>query len=184
MKARKIIILLVLIAIPVLALVFRADLYRSFVSYRMMTLTTVAPLENEKGMEKVTAETQSLGNDALALGQACLELTTAQLDMELKVLPTDPNALVEATVANPMGYATYCASMCNYAFAQNGLQDIWMARTAQCNLYFLGIDLVKYVDNENYKGHDIVVLENKESGERIGIDPTAYEYLKIGQVRL
>lgn len=96
----------------------------------------------------------------------------------------DPNELLFTKETNCIGYAAFCATASNYLFRKNNLENEWIARPAIAQLYVLGVNIHPFFNSPFFKDHDMVVIENRITGDRLGVDPTVSDYLGIDQISI
>lgn len=83
-----------------------------------------------------------------------------------------------------VGYASFFATACNFNLKKHHLDGSWVGYPDIGNLYFLGANVHPYFKSPFFKDHDFAIVENKQTGEKIAVDPTVADYLWIDFVTL
>ncbi len=55
---------------------------------------------------------------------------------------------------------------------------------AIAKIHFLDYDLHLFMDDPFWKDHDIVIIEDLSTGEKSAVDPTLYDAVGIGRIKL
>jgi len=116
--------------------------------------------------------------------QLAQDITARQLMYRATRTANDPNQLVASRRAHCVGYAAFCATTCNYLFVRRHQDKVWQARPQLGRLYFLGENVNRYFSSPFFRDHDFVLIENRQTGERLAVDPTISDYLGIDEVAL
>lgn len=176
-------ILIALLALVVIAVLFRGFLYRQLVSYEVTGNRTNYIANNPELVSLI----DSHGEEHLQIDDIIsesLEITSRHLHYTMAKNDNDPNKLIESKSAHCVGYASFCASACNHLLEKNGLEKTYEAIPKKGNLYFLGMNVHRWFSSPFFKDHDFVVIENKITGEKSAVDPTIHDYLWIDFVSL
>lgn len=115
---------------------------------------------------------------------AAQELTAENLTFEWASCPADPNEIIRTGKANCIGYAAFCALVCNDFFEKAGLSSEWQAHPEIGKLHLFGVEVHPYFHSAFFKDHDFVVVENKTTGQRIAVDPSVYDMAGIKRVSI
>ncbi|WP_344928382.1 hypothetical protein [Aquimarina addita] len=110
------------------------------------------------------------------------KLTNKKLQFTFSRCDINPNQLIHTQSTNCVGYSHFYASICNFLIEKTEISNHWRAKVYVGELYFFGVNVHAYVDSSFFKNHDIVVLENRITGEKIHIDPTISDYFWIDRV--
>ena len=172
---RSALIFLVLTAIVFFA---REWLYNQVVTYRSIGSRTTYPATNPLLIEQLESADLKQA-DVRQIIDLALGITSQQLNFTAENNANDPNKLIYSRTAHCIGYAAYFATTCNYLLMKNGLDGQWVARPQIGQLYVLGINIHTYLDSPFLKDHDIVIIENKATGEILAVDPAINDYLGI-----
>jgi hypothetical protein len=81
---------------------------------------------------------------------------------------TNPNKLLQKGFTHCGGYSVFYAATFNYLTDKYGLQKDWKARAYAVEVYMFWQPM--------FPSHVFVVMENRQTGEKITIDPTIYDF--------
>ncbi|WP_298545748.1 hypothetical protein [uncultured Aquimarina sp.] len=174
-----------LISLIALLFIFRGYLYRFFIKYEAVGERKEYPIHSS---ELISYINNSIANndrlDITSIIHRSNNLTNEKLKFTSSKCDIDPNKLVNSSKTHCVGYAHFYVSTCNYLLEKSRLSNEWKAKAFKGKLYFLGIDIHKYLDSPFFKDHDFVIIENSKTDERIYIDPTISDYLGIDRVSI
>jgi hypothetical protein len=171
---------LTILILTTIGFLFRGWFYRHLISYKSIGQRTNYSATDKKLTDYIDVNyNEKTDIDIEQIVKLGLSITSKQLNFTAKKNDTDPNKLITSKTAHCVGYATFCATACNYLFKKNNLSDNWTARAQIGQLYFLGTNIHKYFNSSFFKDHDFVTIENKKTGEIFAVDPTVNDYLKI-----
>jgi hypothetical protein len=73
-----------------------------------------------------------------------------------------------------------------YCIEREQLNSKWIAKPERGELYFLGINIHKYLGPSSFvRNHDFVSIENlSDQNENIYVDPSLYEFTLIERVSI
>lgn len=186
--ARRLVRLMIVLVILFL---FRGWIYRQIVAYQPVGDRREYQAENvllKDLLTKKDAEFFSNSTTGFAgvrqIIEAAQDMTAEKLAFEWAPCPADPNEMISTGKANCIGYAAFCALICNHFFEKAGLNDQWKAHPEIGKLYVFGVDVHPYFHSAFFKDHDFVVVENRITGERIAIDPSVYDMTGVKRVSL
>lgn len=163
-----------------LIIVFRGWLYRELITYRSIGQRTNYSITNKKLADYITTNTDKQNNtDAKEIIKQALSITSQQLNFTVAKNDNDPNKLINSKTAHCVGYAAFFSTTCNYLLQKNDLAGNWVARPQIGQLYLLGINVHPYFHSSFFKDHDFDIIENKNTGEILAVDPTINDYLHI-----
>ncbi|MEN7551794.1 hypothetical protein AAG747_28015 [Rapidithrix thailandica] len=164
-------------------ILFRGGVYRSLISYQSLgerkNYTVYDPELVRQIDEMAKAEKPQDIREVVDLG---LLITASQLKFTFTRNEMDPNRLARSKTAHCVGYAVFFASVCNYLLKKNDLEGDWIALPHAGQLYLGQTNVHAYFTSSFFKDHDFVILKNQLTGEILTIDPTLYDYLRIGFV--
>lgn len=180
-----------LVVVLVILFLFRGWIYRQIVAYQPVGGRREYRAENvllkalpaKKDAEFFSTSTTGFA-DVDQIMEAAQELTAEKLAFEWAPCPADPNETIRTGKANCIGYAAFCALVCNHFFEKAGLNDQWKAHPEIGKLYVFGVDVHPYLHSAFFKDHDFVVVENRITGERIAVDPVVWDMAGIKRVSL
>lgn len=164
-------------------LTFKGFIYRSVVKYKMVESRKEYKIEvnNLKNIVNncVLENELSLIEDIIDIS---LSKTAQHLEFTSAKSSENPNEIIKTKKTNCIGYSNFFTIICNELIEKNKLNN-WNAVTCKGRLYFLGIDIHSYLSSPFFKYHDFVLITNKSTNETIAVDPSLYDYLRIGQVK-
>lgn len=167
----------------VVGFLLRGWVYRNVVTYKSLGLRTNYVATHEALVGYIHANTSHLEEPSVGeIIDLGLTITAKQLYFTAGKNDIDPNQLISSKAAHCVGYSTFFAASCNHLLQENGLSDRWVAQPHIGQLYFLGTNVHRYLNSAFFKDHDFVTIENKTTGEMFAVDPTVYDYFKIGFV--
>lgn len=157
-------------------ILFRGPIYRSFFHYQVIktresSSLKVNPLSGlqSSSVDKIIQESQNK--------------TAEILQFTFTKCSANPNELTLTKHTNCIGYANLCASIINLNLKDNHIRD-WQAKPVRAEIYFLNVNIHPYFHSSFFKDHDIVMMENKISGEKKAIDPTLFDYFNVYNISL
>lgn len=110
--------------------------------------------------------------------------TARMLSFTFDKCDIDAQKLKVSHKTNCIGYSNVFSNLLKEKFIDKSVDRNWKIKHSVVEIYFLGININKLISNPFFKDHDIVVIENELSGEKIGVDATIYDYLGIGRISL
>lgn len=110
--------------------------------------------------------------------------TTRMLTFTFNKCDVDVEKLKVSHKTNCIGYANVFSNLLKAKFIDKNVDKNWKIKHSVAEIYFLGINVNKLTSNPFFKDHDIVVIENKLSGENIAVDPTLFDYFGIDRISL
>ncbi len=111
------------------------------------------------------------------------KMTNETLSFSTGKVSNNPNVLINERNANCVGYASFFTSVANELVEEEGLADICKIRHWKGKLELYGLDVHQYFQHSFFKDHDFVEVQNLETGEKLHIDPSVSDYLKIDRIR-
>lgn len=110
--------------------------------------------------------------------------TSKKLNFTTSKADNNPNVLLKSSKAHCVGYAQFFALSCTILLKKSKLNHEWTAKPYVAQLYIFKKNIHNYFSSPFLKNHDIVVIENLKTKEKIAIDPTLYDYFLIDEVPL
>ncbi len=162
---------------------FRGGLFRFMVSYENSG-TGMSYQATSSDLIKYLDENGSTQLNIDQIIVTSLDLTADKLRFTADANDNNPNDLITTETAHCVGYATFCATACNYLLRQNSLNDTWKAQAHKGQLYVFGKNVHQFFDSPFFKDHDFVIIENTTTGATIAVDPSVYDYLWVEKVTL
>jgi len=169
----------ILFLIIIFAAVFsRNFLFSSLFRYEIIKERQIYPFENENLKDDKPAR------EIEEIIQNNLEQTSSVLAFSFERCENDPNLLLKTKKANCIGYSALLAALIQTELRKNKLDKKWEVSHEVGEIYFLNKNINQYFTSKFFKDHDFVVVENKETKERIAIDAALYDYFRINKITL
>lgn len=106
-----------------------------------------------------------------------LNETTNHLSFSLKSVGNSSVATISSTgKAHCVGYSRYFASVLNAALNKNGVRDYKVSHV-RAKIHIMGFNVHQLFDDPSFKDHDVCLVTNSKTGERIFVDPSLSEVL-------
>lgn len=171
MNIRKKGFIVILLALLLLAILFRGLLWRAVSSYEDIKQLPLQTLTDNTLKEKIKTET--LGMDGREIIVYCRKLTADCLTFSMSHAENDINKMYPKNKAHCVGYAAFFATACQYAFRVNSING-------HCDhtrglIHILGMNIHAPFHNVGWlKDHDYVnvTLGNKT----IVVDPSIEDF--------
>ncbi len=175
----------IVIVLVIILLLFRGSIYRKLINYKSVIIRKEYVVKSSKlvnCIELNSENKQNLNIDEII--KLALLITSQELNFTADKNYNDPNKLIISKTAHCVGYASFFSSTCNYIIKKNKLDTVWTAKPYKGEIYFLGVNVHKYLNSPFFKNHDFVIIENKLSGEILAVDPTINDYFYINFVTI
>lgn len=117
------------------------------------------------------------------LSKACLKISKTYLIFSRKAKSTDPNKLRKHKTTHCVGYAAFFNSLINYVIQKHQLQNHYNSKHYRGKIFFFGYEITDKFDNTFWKDHDFVVVTDLKQNETYVIDPSLYEFTRIGMLK-
>ena len=173
---RKLLSFFILSALVII--LFKGSIYRSCVSYKIIAERNADNFSVYSGEPRV-AHPQKNAEEIIDFA---LDTTADLLSFTSAKCVTDGFLLLDGGKTNCIGYADLCSLRCRLEFRKNKLQQ-YVSGTYVAQLYIFGYNIHHLFSDPFWKDHDVVVITNTTTGERILLDPTLYDYTGVGIVR-
>ncbi len=165
-------------------ILLRGLIYRLSMNYVKLAERNEIELVDSKFREII--ESNRKGENELSIEQIIrisTRLTNRTLKFSMSKVSNDPNVLINTRVANCVGYASFFSTVANKLVKDEGLTGKYKIRHWKGGLELYGVDVHQYFASSFFKDHDFIEVENLETGEKIHIDPSVSDYLKIDRIR-
>jgi hypothetical protein len=174
-----------LLALTLLSFLLRNWLFWQLFSYQSVGDRLAYALKNPELRTYIETEWPANSTKSpQAILKKALQLSAKQLHFTATRNHNDPNLLINSHSAHCVGYAAFTTTICNELLQRYQLNAEWKAEARVGQIHFLGINVHPYFHSAFFKDHDFVVLRNRKTGEELAADPTVYDYLGIGLVRV
>lgn len=173
--------LFIVLLVIVTAFLFRERLFQAFFHFDAL-------LERYPAHAGVHAPTRPLlsptngTKDVGACIDIALEETADALTFSTGPVHNDAASALRTGTANCIGYAAVFQDLCTEQLLQAGLSDEWRVRHMRGLLYCGSFNVHRLFSSPFWKDHDICVVENRPTGERIHVDPSLFDALGIRRV--
>ena len=177
-KALKIIGILI-----VLMILLRGILYRLAVEYEKIGERPAIEIEDDKLIQVIDSISRDRKIDLNEIVEISSLITRKNLRFTFdNNADENPNKLIYTRKGNCVGYSMMFNSIADYLIKQNDLEDKYESSHLVGRLRFMGIDIHRLIDDPFFKDHDFNAIVNLDTGERISIDPTVNDYLRISRI--
>lgn len=174
-----------LLTLTILTFLLRNWLFWQLFSYQEIGDRPAYAIKNPELRTYIERElpANSVKSPRIILKKA-LQLSAKQLHFTAARNHNDPNLLIDSHSAHCVGYAAFTTTICNELLQRYQLNAEWKAEARVGQIHFLDINVHPYFRSAFFKDHDFVVLRNLKTGEELAADPTVYDYLRVGFVRV
>jgi len=111
-----------------------------------------------------------------------LEETADALCFTTGHVRNDAASVLKTGKANCIGYSAVFKDRCEEQLQRVGLSDEWRVQRMRGLLYCRSFNMHRLFSSPFWKDHDICVVENRRTGERVYVDPSLFDALGIRQV--
>ena len=176
-KALKIIGVSILILI-----LFRGIIFRLVIKYNEIGSRPEIEITNSNLIEEIESNSENREIDLKEILEIADKITKEELKFTTNQASNNPNELMYTNQANCVGYSAMFNSITNYLIRKNKLQDEIEAEHKIGQLELFGINLHQFFESPFFRDHDFNEITNKKTGEKIFIDPSVSDYLRIKRV--
>ncbi|BDS11559.1 hypothetical protein [Aureispira anguillae] len=167
----------------VLTLIFRGWIFRQSISYTPIGTRNHIKLTDKKLIATLKLEQEKQTNTSLdEIIKIARNKTNENLSFTTEKSSRNPNQALKVGKANCIAYSALFNSIANYLINAQNLETKYKAIHWIGKIDFMGIDLHQFFESTFFKQHDYNEILNLETGEKIHIDPTISDYLKIHSV--
>ncbi len=153
---------------------FRAAFHFSDLAERSSTRTSTSASD--------PSGTQDKGSDVETCIDRALDETAEALSFTTGAAANDAAGALRSGRANCVGYAALFQRNCDEQLQRAGLDHEWRVLHLRAQLYCGSFNMHRLFSSPFWKDHDICVVENRRTGERIHLDPSLFDALGIRQV--
>lgn len=173
--------LFILLVVAGTAFLFRERLFRAFFHFEGLHERSPANAGLQASAQPLTPPAHS-ANDVGACIDAALEETADALSFTTGHVRNDAVSALKAGKANCIGYTAVFKDRCEVQLARAGVSDEWGVRHMRGSLYCGSFNMHRLFPSPFWKDHDICVIENRHTGERVHVDPSLFDALGIRRV--
>ena len=165
-----------------LLVLFRGVLYRATVNYSKVGIRDNVVLTNNNLIEEINIHMDNKTLDIEDIIALSNKLTSEKLKFTFEKTPSDPNLIPELKKANCIGYSSLFNAIGNYIIKQQNQTDDYEFVHLVGEINVLGLNVHSLFNDPFFKDHDFNEVIYKKTGERIYIDPSLRDYLRIDRV--
>jgi len=166
----------------ILIILFRGFLYRISVNYSKIKVRNNITLTDKNLIKDIEKRTDGKILSIEEIIQLSNKITSYKLNFTLNKVSSNPNLVYEFGKANCIGYSSLFNSIGNYVIGKQNLTDKYEFKHLVGKLDFFGFDIHKLFNSPFFKDHDFNEISNKLTNEKIYVDPSVRDYLRIDNV--
>lgn len=163
------------------AFLFRERLFRAFFHFEGLHERSPANPGFQASARPLTSPARRT-NDVGACIDTALEETAEALSFTTGRVRNDAASALRTGKANCIGYSAVFKDRCEEKLARAGLSDEWRVRHMRGSLHCGSFNMHRLFSSPFWKDHDICVVENHHTGERLHVDPSLFDALGIRRV--
>ncbi len=163
-------------------ILFRGTVFRLAIKYNEIGSRPEIKITNKKLIEKIYSNSENREIDLSAILEIADKITKEELKFTTKRASNNPNELINTHQANCVGYSAMFNSIANYLISKNKLENKIVAEHKIGQLKLFGINLHKFFESSFFRDHDFNEIIDKKTGNKIFIDPSLSDYLRITRV--
>lgn len=165
-------------------IIFRGQLFRACFTY--VALEQVKLPKRSSDFQSLSQKTDIASRDTTIEKQLtqALRYTSSHLYFTTGPNASDPVQLLHTQNANCIGYGNFFQHRLEYQLKLAGIAKNYDLQQWRGKLYCLGWDIHKLFKSPFWKDHDFNIIIDKNSGRKIAIDATLFDYFRIRTVRL
>ncbi|WP_139062408.1 hypothetical protein [Aquimarina megaterium] len=133
-------------------------------------------------IEKINEQTENKTLSIEEIIELSNRMTSEELNFTFDKISSNPNLVSELKKANCIGYSSLFNSIGNYIIGKQKLTDKYEFKHLVGKLDFFGLDIHKLFNSPFFKDHDFNEIKNKLTNEKIYVDPSVRDYLRIDNV--
>lgn len=168
--------------IIILLILFRGFLYRVFVNYSKVSSRNKITLTDKNLITELDAQ---LGGKILSIKEIISlsnKMTSKKLSFTFQKVPSNPNKISELQTANCIGYSSMFNSIGNYLITKQHQNDTYEFNHFVGEIDVLGFNIHNLFNSPFFKDHDFNEIKNSQTGEKIFVDPSLRDYIRIEHV--
>ena len=161
-------------------LLFKTAIYSGLTFYDITQSAKTIELEDETIKRKIDKFLEPNKERTIEeLIKEALSITSETLEFSRKSASINPNELRTTRKTHCVGYASLSNSIINYGLKKMDKSE-YKSTHWRGKIYLLGIELTNKSDDSFFKDHDFVEITNPSENVRLRIDPSLYEFTRIG----
>ena len=163
------------------AFLFRERLFRALFHFEGLHERSPVNAEHQASALPLTPLADRT-NDVGACIDAALEETADALSFTTGHVRNDAASALKTGTANCIGYAAVFKDRCEEQLARAALSDEWRVRHMRGLFYCGSFNVHRLFSSPFWKDHDICLVENRHTGERVYVDPSLFDALGLRRV--
>lgn len=171
-----------LISLGILLFIFKGFLYRNLITNQKLAERKIYTITNNALKEHINTQ---IANEPLTLEKIIdisQEITADRLHFSTEEINSDPNISYNTGKANCVGYAAMFATIGNYILQEKALTETYKINHVVGTLELFGENIHDLFKSPFFKDHDYNEIIDKQTGERLYVDPSLYDYTWINRV--
>lgn len=163
------------------AFLFRERLFRAFFHFEGLHEESLANAGVQASARPLTSPAHRT-NDVGACIDTALEETADALSFTTGHVHNDAASALKTGKANCIGYSAVFKDRCEEQLGRTGLSVEWRVLHMRGSLYCGSFNMHRLLSSPFWKDHDICLVENRHTGERVYVDPSLFDALGIRRV--
>lgn len=172
----------IVIIIIVLVFMFRGLIYRKLVFYNKIGKRENIRLINKDLVKIIDNRINHKILNIDEIIKITNEITSQQLSFSFNKTTSNPNEILKLKKANCIGYSSLFNTIGNYIIGKQKLTNKYEFIHLIGKIEVLNYDVHNLFDNAFFKNHDYNEIVNKKTHQKIFVDPSLYDYLRIKNV--
>jgi len=161
-------------------LFFKTAIYSGITFYDITQSAKTIELDDETIKQEIDNFLKSNKEPTIEeLIKEALSITSEILEFSRRSASIDPNELRTTRKTHCVGYAALSNSIINYGLKKMENSE-YKSTHWRGKIYLLGLELTNKSDDSFFKDHDFVEITNSNKNVRLRIDPSLYEFTRIG----
>ena len=168
------------IVIGLLIILFKTAIYSTLTFYDISQGVNSIKLEDKILQEQI--DKFILSNQDCSIKQLIkesLKITSNELEFSNNSKTTNPNELRLHPKTHCVGYASMTNSLINYGLDKLN-KSAYQSNHWKGKIFILGIEITGRTGNPFFQDHDYVEITNARENIRLRVDPSLYEFSRIG----
>ena len=166
----------------ILLILFRGFLYRTLVNYSKVNVRNNITLTNKNLIQEIDKRTNGKILSIEEITKLSNSITSEKLNFTFGKISNNPNNAAELKKANCIGYSALFNSIGNYIIVKQNMTNKYEFNHLVGRLDVFGLDIHSLFDSPFFRDHDFNEIRNKQTDEKIYVDPSLRDYLRIGYI--
>ncbi len=165
----------IMVVIIVVLWLSRGTIYRACFHYEVLRERNVVGANSLTFEPKRADDINGCINTALEETSCSLRFTTGKAESR-------PDRALVSGKANCIGYAALFKARCDACLKDSGMDKEWTVHQEVAEIHWGSFNIHLLFKSSFWKDHDIDLIENKRTGERIFVDPTLYDTIGVDRI--